>query len=116
MIRPVVTFRAGNDPFTGAAGAIATLDLTSDAAAANIAFIQGVFLDLADVTSSSAVSLIVDETQHRIKAKGATQGWYPLMVGNTMKFTLVAAAGMIGQSMPLLMTNVQVYAAQWATA
>lgn len=116
VLIPTATFVAGPDPLNLTAGARCDLDLTQDAMAASMLYVQSLYLDLADVPAINSISVIHLETTYRIKAKGQTQGWYPIIGANTMKYTITGPSGLIGTSLRIMFANTPAEAMQWATA
>ena len=65
------------------------VDLTQQQAQTRLSMVQTIYIDLAD--SDNVITVLVESSMHRIRAKGRTQGFYPLLAPAPTKLILTSS-------------------------
>jgi hypothetical protein len=87
-----------------------TIALLQQQVQTRISMVQTIYIDLAD--SDNVITVIVENTNHRVRAKGRTQGFYTLLAPapTTLK---ISSSGT--DVIPVHMVNVPIAGVVWAT-
>jgi hypothetical protein len=97
--------------FTGSENTY-VLDLLLPIQTGRISMVQCIYVDLA--ANSNDLIITMDGTNQRIKAKGNTQGYYPVLAPNPAKLTFVGVANTVPVSVFLL--NFPLSGVVWSAA
>lgn len=85
------------------------VNLTEDEFLSQLKYVQMIYIDNAD--NANPLTLTLQISQQRIKVKGNTQGYYPVLAPNQTHFIFATTQGAV--IVPVYFINVPLAALQW---
>ena len=87
-----------------------TIDLTQQQVQTRLSMVQTIYIDLAD--TDNKITVLVENSLHRVKAKGRTEGFYPLLAPSPTRL-VISSSGTDMVTVHLI--NVPIAGVVWPT-